>query len=254
MRSLKKCIFLIRLLFSFHPRSVNSAKQFILFLRSTNLVGSRIDRTYYRFKDLTLLKRCNFLQGNVIEFGSGSSTIFFTNLPKVKEVKTIEENREYLLPSLEKNKKKLKITIAPRVELNTPIIGSKYDLDLEFISASEPNFIYVDGPSCISMDEYFALPCLDLVSIPPKSSAVYAIDARTATVMFLNIHLKNTHNLFPSRSFCRELERYRNYFESKFQYRFDYESKKRLHGYLIRTSVFLPKNKDPSFLIRKTLF
>jgi len=241
MKNYRNILFLIQIFWKLMPRSIDSIRQMFQFLFTTRLVGARLDRTSYRFHDLSLLAKKNLLRGSVLELGSGSSTIFFLNLSKVKSVTTVEESRDYLLPLLARGMKKLEVFDAPRITSSFPIVGSHYGLREEFIDSQLPDFIYIDGPSCVSLHDNFSLPCLDMALIPPRENVVYAIDARTATVMFLAMHLKDTHILVPSNSYSAELGRYKEYLQENFKYVFDNKINVINNLNLIRTSILLPK-------------
>lgn len=137
----------------------------------------------------------------VLEFGSGSSTIFFLTHPRVSSLVTFEEKPEYL-PTLKMNQKVIwKVVVDDYFEESVdskPV--TRFKNFEQFLST--PSLIYVDGPSTpVSSITNETIPNTEVFSIKNIKQHVILIDGRQETVSLAVKHLRDSHFFFPSLAY-----------------------------------------------------
>jgi hypothetical protein len=201
----------------------------ILFLGS-NGIGRNFNKVVNRYEDLKYIISILPKNSNILEFGSGFSTIVFNYDKRISEVLTIEENLEYLPKCL----KTFKYIISPTKMVHHNKIVTKQHFGLD-IFKQKFNFIYIDGPNTISVKSpasNLAPPNIDVFNFLDLKETVIGVDIRQNTVLELYELLMTTHDLYISKYFMNRL------------------GKKQLNkivfrnsGHLLITSLFVPKAK-----------
>jgi len=218
-------------------RSLNLILSLLSFLRSS-AVGSTVEKARIRFLDLSLILEVDGRNLKIVELGAGSSTIFFLSQRQVSSLVTLEENAQYL-PDIKSKKLQSKILSVIEDSFKGKV-GTRYQGSEPFLNTAD--LIYIDGPVSGSDQNGLALPNLDLLVSGSLNDKTIAIDCRSNTVLLANEHLSKSHYLVPSKSFLHEMWR--------FGVRFNLDSSqakcgnlRKISGKLVRTSVFLPKNR-----------
>ena len=216
-----------------NPRRLNLIIHLFKYLR-TSAISASIEKVRIRYFDLSQLLAVVPKNVRVLEFGSGSSTIYFLSQDKIKQLKSLEENKYYLINI--KNSR-LITHVSPVITEDEPLLGTKYKYSDKFLESAD--LIYVDGPTSKISSNGLALPNLDLTPQDDLSKKIVAVDCRTNTVIYIFSMLSKTHTFIPSKSFLLELKTIKlnpadfnsHYFSP------EYES---LLGSMVRTSLFLP--------------
>lgn len=232
-----------KVLISLRPRSFEVLRLILELILSRNLLGARISKLLLRYQDLSILRKIGLIRGKVVDFGSGSSTIFFLNCPRVNHLVTFEEDARFLLPGLKRvssNELDLRFSKAVEGEI-WGVLGTRYQLQL----VGDFDFIYIDGPTCKSNESGLSLPNLDLI-LRKKSDlleTVIAIDSRSSTTLFLGKYLRESHILVPSAGLSAKLTAIANQFRKSYGLDLldDLEISEGIN--LRRTNLLLPKYK-----------
>jgi len=230
---------IIRIILLLAPKSYLQILNIVVYLFGPS-IGSSIKKIFIRFTDFRLLSK--YLDGEeILEFGSGSSTIFFiTNKKLCRSLVTFEEDIGYFPKIFGKQSNFYKVIgkSGPGSYLN--IEGSQFKNSCTFIQKA--SVIYIDGPATEFLPKFNSVaPNLDVINCD-VTGKVIIIDCRTFTVSLLASKLNQTHIFLPSKSFLFEINKNGNkipYFDSSMnRYRL-------VEKQLTRCSVFLPLNYLP---------
>lgn len=154
---------------------------------------------------------------------------------------TLEECEQYL-PNIKSNKLRTELLAVIDDKIKNRI-GTRYKGSKPFLQTAD--FIYIDGPTSGSDQNGLALPNLDILVSGDLSDKTIAIDGRSNTVWLAIEYLSQSHHFIPSKAFLRHMLKFRQRFNVDFgQNESSYF--KKIDGKLVRTAVFLPKNKFPS--------
>jgi len=204
-----------------------------LFLGSQN-VGSDAKKVLIRFADLANIFAYIPEQLPVLEFGSGSSTLFFIWNEKVTSLVTYEEKPEFI-PILPSKFDKNWIIVSDRFQIekrdgcNIPRF-TNFDEHL-----TENTIIYVDGPyTPINPKTQSAFPNKELLHSNNLQNNIVLVDCRIETVSLLAEKLRDTHQFFPSQV-------YQNAYSNAAEIRFGLQNSKWDNLQTnVRTTTFLP--------------
>lgn len=211
--------------------------RFIRVFLQSSAVGASIEKVRYRFLDLDRILRLFPKQISIVEFGQGSSTIFFLSQNKVSSVTSIEENSDYLIRLSDR---RLDSVVLPVVKATSKgIKGTKYLNSENYLGAVD--LIYLDGPS--SNEEFgdSALPNLDLIDVNSIHNQVIAIDCRTSTTKILVNTFKDSHFFIPSKSYLYETS-ISDSVEDRVLNSQDIDVTHILSSKLVRTNLLWPRN------------
>jgi len=201
------------------------------FLR-TNAVGAKIPKMIDRVSDFKYIIRLLQPNPSVLEFGSGFSTLLFSQ--KTKNLLVFEEFFEFLPKFISNNGEGM------IKEVEDSFYGgfkTRRFKDKSNIEGKHFDLIYIDGPQTPIVESY-AAPNIDLFDMNKSylRSTVIAIDVRFQTVIETQKYLADSHSMFISRRFANRLNNFEN-LEKSFMREFE------LNGSLLKlTSLFLPKN------------
>lgn len=211
-------------------RAWNSIKSFT----TSSNVGSGKKKILIRFTDLANVFSL-FPHGlPVLEFGSGSSTIFFLAHPKVSSLVTFEEKPEYL-PKLKMNQKAIwKVVVDDYFE---EFVDSKRVTRFKNFEQflNNPSLIYVDGPSTpVSSITNKTIPNTEVFSIKSIKQHIILIDGRLETVSLAVKHLRDSHFFFPSLAYRKSNPNCSNSFDQL------PENFRKIIAGNVRTTAFIP--------------
>ena len=232
--------FLHSLLLIGNPKSLNLIFCLLTFYKST-AVGSSFLKARIRFLDLSHILKIHGDYLKVVELGAGSSTIFFLSRNKVSSLVTLEENEQYL-PDIKSDKLRTQLLAVIEDKIKGRI-GTRYQGSESFLQTAD--FIYIDGPTSGSDQNGLAQPNLDILVSGDLGDKTIAIDGRSNTVWLAIEHLSQSHHFIPSKAFLRHMGKFDQGFNvgsGQIENRYF----KKLEGKLVRTAVFLPKNKFAS--------
>jgi hypothetical protein len=238
----RKLFFYFGIWFYLAPRKKQIAGMMLNFLNSRNLVGSNLERIFYRFRDLRKIEKMGLLGSqSILELGTGSSTIFFLNLKELRALNSFEENAQWLLSALMKySGQNWMLTISPmEIYQVNGIRGNKYVSNLPL----DVNFIYVDGPSTVNFSGNISSPNLDL-GMPHNHAderTIIAIDARISTTIFLKEIYEETHVFLPSSVFIDNWQEIMRESHSPVVLNLQGEMESCLSIGMTRTSLLVPK-------------
>ena len=220
------------------PMSFKIFQLILRFMSNQELVGSNPLRLYYRYRDLRLLDKKGLIGSKILELGTGSSTIYFLNRKKTLSLYSLEESRDFLLEGLnEKSFSKFRIEIVKAVEQNyNKISGTRYNFKI----LGDFDFVYVDGPVCLTDKNGLSLPNLDLLEGVNYLNSVIAIDARISTVLLLSEHYRETHFLIEGNVYRGNFGRVSKIMEEEYGLTLTSLIKKVGKIRLIRTCVLIP--------------
>ncbi len=236
-----------KVLISLQPRTFEVLRLIFEFTLSHNLIGSKISKLRLRYEDLSILRKLGLIRGKIVDFGSGSSTIFFLNCPRVNHLVTFEEDARFLLPGLKRvSSKKLDLRFSKAVQGEIwGVPGTRYQEQL----LGSYDFIYIDGPTCNSNESGLSLPNLDLILEYNGDllDTAIAIDSRTSTTLFLGKHLHESHFLIPSTGLSGKLTAIANQFSKSYGLELleDLQISEGIN--LRRTNLLIPKNRKELF-------
>lgn len=209
---------------------------FIRFLFSSG-VGNNSRTLANRFSDFTEL-RLYFANRKVLEFGTGSSTLFFLNSAnKVSSLTSFEQDEKYL-PKFTKRTKNYNYVLSDVTSVRiAEMNGTMFEGANQYINNSD--FIYIDGPVSPNNSHIdMAGPNLDVFYANTLKDKVIAVDRRHATVALLAIKLSETHRLITTKSFVSDLPKLEKLINvAQIESIIDFKSEIALK----RTSVFFPK-------------
>ena len=204
-------------------------------------MGSSFLKARTRFLDLSHILKIHGDDLKVVELGAGSSTIFFLSRNKVSSLVTLEENEQYL-PDIKSNKLRTQLLAVIEDKIKGRV-GTRYQGSESFLRTAD--FIYIDGPTSGSDQNGLAQPNLDILVSGDLDDKTIAIDGRSNTVWVAIEHLSQSHHFIPSKAFLRHMGKFDRGFNvgsGQIENRYF----KKLEGKLVRTAVFLPKNKFAS--------
>jgi len=201
------------------------------FLRS-NAVGAKIPKMIDRAKDLKYIMRLCKPNSSILEFGTGFSTLLFSQ--KTKKLLVFEEFEEFLPKFISKNRE----SMIKRVE-DCHYVGYKTRKfsDISSIEGKHFDLIYIDGPQT-PIEGLHAAPNIDLFGIHKfyLSATIIAVDVRYLTVIETQKYLADSHSMYISRRFASRLKNFSN-LEKSFMNEFQ------SNGTLLKlTSLFIPKS------------
>ena len=216
-----------------NPRWVSSFSHLLIYLK-TGAVSANVEKIRIRYLDLSRLLAVSPKNMKVLEFGSGSSTIYFLSQTKISKLISVEENEKYLIHMKDS---RLISHVSPVILEDEPLPGTRYRDSDKFLE--DADLIYVDGPTSKVSSNGLALPNLDLTPQNDLTKKIVAVDCRTNTVIYIFSMLSKTHTFIPSKSFLLELKAIKldpadfgsHYFRPEY---------KSLPGSMVRTSLFLP--------------
>ena len=241
---IRQARFILRILLSLRPKSVASIRALLMFIVGPG-VGKSLLKISIRFEDLRkIIDFCRVEK--VVEFGSGSSTLFFLSNRKIfSTLVTFEEDRKYLPQINFAQDVFISHVENSATTLYKGINGTYFPNSNESIKNS--TFIYIDGPvSNYSQRLEMAEPNLDVLQSEFLEDKIIVLDCRTVTVALLLPKLMNTHYFLPGKSYLTEISNLEKKLE---EFAFDlpripfFKPKK---GYLVRSSVFLPMSLGQS--------
>lgn len=239
---IRKLFFYLGIWFYLAPRNKQITGMMLDFLNSQELVGSNLKRIFYRFRDLRKIERIGLL-GNqsILELGTGSSSIFFLNLKRLRALYSFEENSQWLFTALKNySGENWNLTISPmNISQVNGIRGTKYVSNLPL----DVDFIYVDGPSTVKYSGNISSPNLDL-GMPTNHAdkrTVIAIDARVSTTIFLKDVYEETHVFLPSSVFTDNWQEIMQESHGRVTPKLQREMKSCLSIGMTRTSLLVPR-------------
>lgn len=237
---LKTFYFFVGSLFLLRVHKISQIQDFIEFIKGPG-VGKSLPKIYIRFRDLQKITRL-MNKESVIEFGSGSSTLFFIFRKNIcNKLITIEEDSLYL-PKIRRTEIKYQPQILKSKTGNFGgFIGTYFPQSSELID--DATFIYVDGPVSPVLDNFPSVaPNLDTLVDVDLTGKIVVIDCRSLTVALLQRKLANTHYFLPSKSFLIEFPKIKFFLKDNYgiyaKYHFSFEN-----DILTRSNVFLPIDK-----------
>jgi hypothetical protein len=203
--SIKKMNLPAKAILAFGPGLNLSTISFFRFLFS-NGIGNTWGVLTHRFQDLSTL-RPYFSARNILEFGTGSSTLYFLNHGGQSCMLTSYEQDIAYLPKYVFNRPRARAVISEVVlENHQEFAGSRFSDSIEDIDRAD--FIYVDGPvSPFNVQQGMAGPNLDLMASDSLSRKLIAVDRRHLTVILLIQKLAKTHWFIPTKSFLLDAGR-----------------------------------------------
>jgi hypothetical protein len=216
------------------------------FFQSGN-TGSNVYKISIRMRDLQRIISL-FLPSKfaVLEFGSGSSTLFFYSHKKVTSLISLERERDYLPRLTSEKRKKFFAPILQTKEVYKDSFKSNVFTNIESF-VQKADLIYIDGPRQ-SQANFFGTsePNLDLLDYD-LASKVVLVDCRILTTLNLSLNLNVSHLLIPCmacrRSYERSTELQNNFPHFNVLIYTGFELARKHEFYPVRTCVFIPKSR-----------
>jgi hypothetical protein len=154
---LRKIAFILHVIFlMLNTRWASSFAHLFIYLK-TGAVSANIERIRIRYLDLSRLLAVSPKNLKVLEFGSGSLTIYFLSQTKISQLISVEENEKYLINMKDS---RLISHVSPVILEDEPLSGTRYRDSDKFLG--DEDLIYVDGPTSKVSSNGLALPNLDL--------------------------------------------------------------------------------------------
>lgn len=178
-------------------RSQKSIRNFAL----ESNVGSNAKKILIRFADLAHIFSIITKPIPVVEFGSGSSTLFFLAHPKVESLVTYEEKTEYLPKASWPLRKKWIIESNKFTKEKTDhVMVTRFDDFENYLKNS--SVIYIDGPSTpISPVSQKTIPNTEILKAPNLENHIILVDGRQETVFLILQKVLHSHYFFPSDAY-----------------------------------------------------
>jgi hypothetical protein len=234
----RQASFIFKIFLSLRPKSFSEIKALKMFIFGPG-VGKSLLKISIRFQDLrTIIHFCRV--ENALEFGSGSSTLFFlSNRDIFSKLVTFEEDAKYL-PQIDFAPDSYISCVEKSATKNYKGVDGTY-FPSSHSAIENSTFIYVDGPvSNYSKPLEAVEPNLDVLQAQSLDDKIIVLDCRTSTVALLLPKLMNSHYFLPCKSYLIEIanvEKNLKQFDFSLPQVQFYKPKRRL---LVRSSVFLP--------------
>lgn len=160
---------------------------------------------YVRYRDLKSIMHSLQANSQVLEFGSGFSTIFMS-YSSIASIISIEENKKFV-PKLVNTRKSF-IEVVPTMHTLT-LTGdiSKKHQTHEYLLGKKFDFIYVDGPETPKTKNGHSATNVDLFELEVTSlqNTLIGVDIRVNTCISLYLKLIDTHKILASKKLIKVL-------------------------------------------------
>ena len=177
----------------------------IIIFALSNAVGASVDKMYVRYRDLKMIVDSLQPNSQVLEFGSGFSTIFLSYSPIAKII-SIEEHKRFV-PKLV-NIHKSYIEVVPT--MNTLTLDgeiSKKHQTHEYLLEKKFDFIYIDGPETPKTKNGHSAANVDVfeLEVTTLQNTIIGVDIRINTCISLHQKLIDTHKILVSKKLIKVL-------------------------------------------------